>query len=149
MRELDRLKIKYAPQIGFTVNRRAKTRLGICRRSGGKYTVEIAASLLDEQTPEALLIETLMHEILHTCRGCMNHTGRWKQLAETVSAAYGYNITRTAKRDDLPENIAVNLKPKYRVVCQSCGAVYERYKKSAVVVHPERYRCGKCGKPLK
>ena len=28
--------------------------------------------------------------------------------------------------------------------CRSCGAVYERYRMSAFLQHPERYRCGKC-----
>lgn len=148
-RKLDDLKIAYASDITFDINYRAKTRLGQCKRKGDSYIVEIASSLLDEQTPESLLIETLMHEILHTCDGCMKHTGKWKQYADKVNAAYGYNITRTAGREELPENISADLKPKYRVVCKSCGAVYERFKQSAVIKHPERYRCGKCGKPLR
>ncbi|MBQ3988186.1 MAG: hypothetical protein II629_05445 [Ruminococcus sp.] len=34
------------------------------------------------------------------------------------------------------------------VVCPRCGAVYERYKRSALIDHPERYRCGKCRQPM-
>ena len=81
---------------------------------------------------------------MHTCYGCMKHTGRWKALAAKVNAAYGIDIKRAAD----PDNDIIAKKPKYRVVCQSCGAVYERYKRSALIQHPERYRCGKCKSKL-
>ena len=146
--EVDRLKIPRAKSIGFSVNTRAKTRLGLCRKQGDRYEIEIASSLLDESKPlEGELKNTLIHEILHTCRGCTKHTSRWKQYADRVNAALGYNIKRTAGRDEgaLSEVIP---KPRYRVVCPHCGAVYERYKASEFIKHPERYRCGKCKKPL-
>ncbi len=106
MFELDCLKIKYAKNLTLKVNTRAKTRLGVCKKSGDCYEIEIAAILLDERTPEEYLKNTLMHELLHTCYGCMKHTGRW--------------------------------------ICPVCGTVYERYRKSALIQHPERYRCGRC-----
>ena len=139
-RELDRLCIRYAADITFAVNTRAKRRLGVCKKTGDRYRIEIAASLLDERASEALLKETLLHELLHTCYGCMKHTGRWKALAAKVNAAYGTDIKRAAD----PDSDIIAKKPKYRVVCPSCGAVYERYKRSALIQHPERYRCGKC-----
>ena len=144
MFELDCLKIKYAKNLTLKVNTRAKTRLGVCKKSGDCYEIEIAAILLDERTPEEYLKNTLMHELLHTCYGCMKHTGRWKKLAEQVNAAYGYDVKRTDSPDEeiLPEALAG--KPKYKVVCPVCGTVYERYRKSALIQHPERYRCGRC-----
>ena len=144
MFELDCLKITYAKNLTLRVNTRAKTRLGVCKKSGDCYEIEIAAILLDERTPEEYLKNTLMHELLHTCYGGMNHTGRWKKLAERVNAAYGYDVKRTASPDEeiLPEALAG--KPKYKVVCPVCGTVYERYRKSALIQHPERYRCGRC-----
>lgn len=147
--EVDRLKIPRAKAITFAANCRAKTRLGVCKKTGDRYVIEIATSLLDERAPlKEGLKNTLVHEILHTCRGCMKHTGRWKQYADRMNAAYGYAIQRTASREEglVPEPLAP--KPRYRIVCQSCGAVYERYKMSAFVKHPERYRCGQCKKPF-
>lgn len=145
--EVDRLKIPRAKSITFTLNSRAKTRLGVCKKTGDYYIIEIASSLLDERTPlKEGLKNTLVHEILHTCRGCMKHTGRWKQYADRMNAAYGYQIKRAATREEglVPEALAPQ--PRYRVTCQHCGAVYERYRLSAFVQHPERYKCGKCGK---
>ncbi len=37
MRELDRLHIRYAQNITFAVNTRAKTRLGVCKKQGDRY----------------------------------------------------------------------------------------------------------------
>ena len=144
MIELDCLKIRYAKNLTLKVNTRAKTRLGVCKKTGDCYIIEIAALLLDERTPEEYLKNTIMHELLHTCYGCMNHTGRWKKLAERVNAAYGYDIKRAATEDDdiIPEELTE--KPKYKVVCPQCKTVYERYKRSALIKHPERYRCGRC-----
>lgn len=141
--ELQQLKIRTAANIAFKINTRAKTRLGICKKKGDFYTIEIAAALLDDSSPEALLQETLHHELLHTCYGCMKHTGRWKQLAERVNTAYGYHITRLADVDSLPSS--PSQQPRYRLVCPHCGTIYERFRRSALIQHPERYRCGKCG----
>ena len=129
MFELDCLKIKYAKNLTLKVNTRAKTRLGVCKKSGDCYEIEIAAILLDERTPEEYL---------------MNHTGRWKKLAERVNSAYGYNVKRAAAPDEelIPDGLTD--KPKYKVVCPVCGTEYERYRKSALIQHPERYRCGRC-----
>ena len=140
MKMLDALRIRYAKNITFSANTRAVRRLGVCKKTGDRYVIEIASSLLDEKIPEAELYDTLLHELLHTCYGCMKHTGRWKALAAKVNAAYGTDIKRAAD----PGSDIIAKKPKYRVVCPSCGAVYERYKRSALIQHPERYRCGKC-----
>ena len=140
---LDRLKIKYAKNITYTVNTRAKSRLGLCRKQNDRYTVEISALLLDEQTAELTLIETILHEQLHTCYGCMKHTGRWKQLAARVNAAYGLNVKRAADDESIPEDLLP--KPKYIIKCRGCGAELHRQKLSPLVKNPNRYRCGKCG----
>ena len=76
MSVLDDLGIRYAPIIRFSVNTRASTRLGLCRKRGECYEIEISSLLLDERTPADSLRDTLWHELLHTCRGCMKHRGQ-------------------------------------------------------------------------
>ena len=144
-RELDRLGIPYSKNITFKVNTRAKMRLGVCKKTGNSFVIAISSSLLDERTPlKEGLKNTLHHELLHTCRGCMKHTGRWKIYADRVNAAYGYCIKRAAEKDEgiIPGELMK--KPRYRVVCPGCGTVYERFKRSKLIDHPEQYRCGKC-----
>ena len=150
MAELDRLRIPYAKNIRFAVNRRAKLRLGQCRRQGDNYTVEISAALLDERVNVRTgLKRTLHHELLHTCYGCMKHTGRWKMYADRVNAAYGYNIQRVATQEEQPLPQDLMPQAKYLIRCDGCGAEYPRQKLSALVQHPECYRCGKCGGRLR
>lgn len=144
MAELDRLGIRYAKNIRFTVNTRATSRLGLCKKRGDQYEIEISHLLLDDRVSADSLKNTLIHELLHSCYGCMKHTGRWKAYADRVNAAYGYNIRRAASREDreLPEELLP--KAKYLVRCEDCGAEYGRQKRSPLIEHPERYRCGKC-----
>ena len=147
--ELDRLHIPYAKNIQFVINHRACLRQGQCCRQGGNYTIEISAALLDDRVDvKEGLKNTLHHALLHSCCGCMKHTGRWKAYADRVNAAYGYNIRRCASKDDQPLPRDLLPKAKYLLRCSKCGAEYPRQKMSAVVQHPERYRCGKCGGTL-
>jgi len=63
-----------------------------------------------------------------------------------MNAAYGYAIARTGTCQALG---VPDVRPeRYRLVCQSCGAQFCRARASALVRHPERYRC-KCGGALK
>ena len=145
MAELDRLRIPYAKRVRFSVNDRAVMRLGQCRKRGDDYVIEISAALLDERVDVKRGLKcTLHHELLHTCYGCMKHTGRWKLYADRVNAAYGYDIRRVAEQKDgvLPEDLKP--KAKYLIRCERCGAEYPRQKMTAVVRHPEHYRC-RCG----
>ncbi|MBQ6387212.1 MAG: SprT-like domain-containing protein [Ruminococcus sp.] len=149
MSVLDDLGIRYAPIIRFSVNTRASTRLGLCRKRGECYEIEISSLLLDERTPADSLRDTLWHELLHTCRGCMKHTGLWKKYAEKVNASCGACIRRATANGD--RKIPAELLPpaRYIVRCESCGTEYLRQKQSPLVRNPEQYRCGKCKGSLK
>ena len=75
------------PQV--RLNRRAVTRFGCCiRQADGTYRIELAQRLLE--APEEACLQTLAHEVLHTCPGCRDHGVRWK--------AYAGQIRRTDER---------------------------------------------------
>ena len=146
IRELDALRVPYNKNVRFTVNTRAISRLGFCRKNGSDYVIEIAAILLDDRVDYKLgLKNTIHHELLHTCRGCMNHTGKWAQLADRVNSAYGYRISRLSSPSEgiIPPDLLPQ--PRYILRCVSCGSQINRQKQSAAVLHPERYRCASCG----
>ena len=153
LRELDAIGIKYGNIVEFTVNTRAKKRWGQCRITPDGFSINISAVLLDERNSEQALKETIIHEILHTCRGCMNHGENWKRLAERVNQKYGYSIKRTSSTND--KGLHEDTRPvavrtvKYIVQCQSCGQLYPRAKLSKIVKYPHLYRCGRCGGRLK
>lgn len=122
------------------VNRRAATRFGCCRSVGGVHRVEVSAALLEAE--ERAVCQVLAHEVLHTCPGCANHGPRWQRWAAEMNRRWGYDIRRTDSFDGL--GLEDRRPVRYLVVCQRCGARMPRMKRSALVEHPERYRC-RCG----
>ena len=129
------------------INRRAMGRFGACfaNRREGTFLIEISDVLLNA-TEEACR-QTLAHEVLHTCYGCQNHKKRWHHYADMMNRTYGYCIERT----DSPERLGVERKEvvRYLLECTGCGAEIPRSRRSRLVLHPEEYRCAKCGGHLR
>ena len=126
------------------VNRRAVTRFGCCRRTEEGFRIELAEGLLRAEASACR--QTLAHEVLHTCPGCRNHGTLWRAYAARMNAAWGYRITRTGNREEL--GVEAPRSAPHLVVCETCGRRFERFRASALVRHPERYRCG-CGGTLR
>lgn len=127
------------------INRRASRRFGCCIAKGPLHIIELSWRLL--QADEHICRTILCHEILHTCRGCKNHGARWKQYAARMEQLHGYRVSRT----DSYENLGIAdtaPAPNYILECTRCGARIERLRRSALVQHPERYRC-RCGGALR
>ncbi len=136
------------PQV--RLNARAKKRFGCCIGSPKLgFTIELSAAL--PAAGRRTCMQTLAHEVLHTCPGCQDHGPRWKAYAARMNAAYGYAIRRV----DKPENLGVTLPPaavptyRWRVVCTGCGRVFFRQKTSPLIRQPSRYRCAACGGKLR
>lgn len=129
-----------------SVNRRAKRRFGCCKRlENGDMQIELSYHTLSAEESE--IKQVLAHELLHSCRGCMNHQKRWKGYAERMNVKYGYRISRTdsAERLGIEQETAA---PKYRLICTRCGSEITRMRKSRLITEPWRYRC-RCGGELK
>ena len=127
------------PQV--RINRRAVTRFGCCiHQRDGSCLIELSARLLEAS--EQACLQTLAHEVLHTCPGCGDHGRLWRAYAGRMNAAWGYHIARTGDRAAL--GVAPPGEARYLVVCSRCGQRFERYRASPLVQHPERYRC-RCG----
>lgn len=154
MKELDAIGIKYGRILKWEINTRAKSRWGQCRTVSGGYSININSVLLDDRNDEKGLKETIHHELLHSCKGCMNHGTNWKSLAQRVNRVYGYNIKRTDSAAD--KGVVEETRPprkareaNYKVVCLDCGKIYTRAKASKLITHTDRYRCGCCCGKLK
>lgn len=131
------------------LNARAKKRFGCCIGSvKSGFVIELAAAL--PAAGRQTCLQTLAHEVLHTCTGCQDHGDRWKSYAARMNAAYGYTIRRTDKPEDLgvvlPEHIPVY---HWRVTCTGCGKSFLRQKTSPLIRQPARYRCAACGGKLR
>lgn len=121
---------------------------GICKHrqtpSGRyKFNIEIAKWLIDTKNEDAI-INTIIHEYLHTIDPKAGHKGSWKRWANIVSKNTKYKIERcesyeekSISEDSIPHN--------YKVVCENCGNTfyYERLTKF-IKTHGKGYRCCKC-----
>lgn len=154
MKMLDDIGIKYGKVVEFKVNTRAHKRWGQCKYITGGYSININKIFLDEKNDINGLKNTIIHELLHTCKGCMNHGPEWKRLASKVNNAYGINIKRCSSANEKGINKCTKpmrkiIKYKYEVQCKECGHIYKRTKMSNVVQYPEQYYCGYCHGELK
>lgn len=132
----------------WSVNKRAKTRWGRCKaKRDGSYEIEIAKCLLeDDRISKKACKETIIHELLHTTKGGMRHTGVWKEYATLMNRTYGYNIKRvTTGNEKGIENYKGSERPvKYIFTCGVCGAIIYRKRDSAFTRNYKHYGCAKC-----
>ena len=150
LREITHIGIKPGVIVSFTVNNRAKTRWGLCKQNLNKtFEIQIAERLLtDDRISEKACKETIIHEILHTCKGCMNHTGKWKYYAEVMNQVYGYNIKRvTTGTEKGVEDYKTKstMAIKYIFTCENCGATIYRKRDSRFTKNYRKYGCARCG----
>jgi len=149
MEILDALEIPYTAPEEWIVNRRATRRYGQCRYHFGVYTINITYRLLDERIPEEYLEDTIIHELIHTCPGCMNHGKLFHKYCDLVNDCYScYHISTyvdtwvSEKVEKIyPEK---NRAYKYIVHCPDCGCetYYKRITKA--VKNISHYHCGRC-----
>lgn len=159
MEMLDCIGIEYGNIIEIVPNSRAKARWGQCKAIPGGYSININVELLDERNDEDGLINTIIHELLHSAKGCMNHGENWQRLANIVYREYGLNIKRTSSAAEkgmcdeaIKEHIAARKSRthnvEYIIKCECCGHTYKRYKASKLTKHPDWFRCGNCNGAL-
>lgn len=92
----------------------------------------------------AALIDVAAHELLHAClspregHGELFHRGM-ALLNETL----GLHIRVYSEKSAIRQSEALY---RYKVVCAACGNFFYYLRAGAVVKHPSRYRCAKCGK---
>lgn len=146
--DLDSLGIKYGRVSNWTVNTRAKCRLGQCRIvAGDLFDINISEAVLKDDIDNQIALDVIMHELLHTVKGCFNHGAKWKKYAEYINWKLPqYNMRRVATKSDTALVIE-RKEPVYKFIlrCTKCGQEIKRQKETKVVINYKRYRCGKCG----
>lgn len=136
MAELDLLDVPYGEVVEWEVNYRALKRWGQCRRvSNGTYEININYDLLQESTSLNGLKETILHELIHTVPGCMNHGPQWNHWVARVNAAYGYNIKRCNSAADkgCTEHRTAKATYKYTIECNKCHTVWKKQRMSSLI----------------
>lgn len=149
--DLDSLRIPYGKVSNWSVNTRAKCRLGQCRKiTAGLFDINISEALLKDDVDDQITLNTIMHELLHTVPGCFTHKGKWKLYADYINKKLPrYTIKRVAKESEV--DITIDRKQpvyKYILRCTKCAQEIKRQKETKVVTKYKKYRCGKCGGKL-
>jgi hypothetical protein len=148
MDELKAIGIETGNVKDVKVNYRAKGRLGLCSKRCDGYYIEICNDILKDDIPDNITCNVIIHELLHTCKDCMCHTGQWKIYANMVNRSYSkYNIQRCSTEAELK---AINYKElkmtgKYAMKCEKCGKIIYRDRMSDFVRFPGLYEDRNCG----
>ena len=90
--------------------------------------------------------KTMVHELIHTIPGCSNHGPNFKRYAGLINRHYPeYNVSTYYTPDSAEtENIADTKKPKYVVICETCGTKTYFYRKCKTLDIISRCTCKKC-----
>lgn len=131
IRELEDIGLgKMIPKnLNFTINYKAKRRLGQCV---DKRDIDISSWLLEIGLDHDIK-NTIIHEILHTFKDTIGHKARWQYYAGYVNNRTDYHITRTTNIDNIYAR-ANKVRPqremsyKYEITCKKCGRVFYRKK---------------------
>jgi len=129
-------------------NNRALNRLGRCTCIGrNRYRISINEQFLKLANPENVH-NTIMHEVIHSLPGCMNHGKEWQNAAKKVNA--NYNFTPITRLHDLAEDKHyenyVKSNYHYSIECEKCHTKWNYMKKTKTysACKEGRARCS-CG----
>ena len=63
-------------------------------RNSGCFRIEISKYLVNESE----IVNTIFHELLHTCPDCSGHDRQWQAYGKLIEKYYGQNITRVGNK---------------------------------------------------
>ena len=144
IKECDDTGIEYGNIVSIKENSRYTRKWGYCSFKNNEYSIQISSRLLKDDVSDEAAKNTIMHEILHTVKGCLNHGPQWKAQAAIINNKYNfYNIKRTTSNEEkcIKET---NDDYKYVFKCKNCNSIVRRQRDSRFVKYYKSYRCGKC-----
>ena len=117
-----------------STNPRLTKNWGYCHYNGctKTYAITLNPILIDDTVSDDALMNTLLHEYLHTCPKCMRHTGMWKHYAELVNNRYHYNIKRCTSSAEKGIEIET-MKYNWAVACPNCNHEWHYQKRAHVI----------------
>ncbi len=140
------------------LNKNNRKALGVCSSRGvreyGEFvmtscTIKLNPNLLKfDEDGEAIIKNTLAHELCHACKGCQNHGYQFHKVGDIIRKNLGYVIDTKADVDASAYFNKYLPQTKYRVECDVCGGGSYMPRLSDVIKNPRNYSCGKCGGSL-
>ena len=130
-------------------NRKNSRVLGMCTYIGTlngnpRYKITINKAYLQNSDPQSVH-DTIVHEVLHSIPGCMNHGEKWNYYArQFMTALPQFNISRCSNNEGFNNYLkkAMETQAKYTIICKKCGARFYKTRKSQWMDY--LMRGGKC-----
>ena len=130
-------------------NRKNSRVLGMCTYIGTldgipRYKITINKAYLQNSDPQSVH-DTIVHEVLHSIPGCMNHGKKWSYYArQFMTALPQFNISRCTNNEGFNNYLkkAMETQAKYTIICKKCGARFYKTRKSQWMDY--LMRGGKC-----
>jgi len=126
--------------------RRVKN-FGTCQKIGiEQFKIILNKHYVELASPENVH-NTIMHEVIHSVPGCMNHKAPWQAVASKVNRNYNFTkLERLGHDDNYYKTYITNhrrgcLDYKYEVVCDYCEASWKYKKMSKVVQYAPEGKC--------
>lgn len=131
-----------------SVNQRLTGKWGRCityYNNSGNNRIELNPVLIMDTTNDDALMDTLLHEYIHTCPGCDNHGKVFKYYANIINTKYHYHIKRTTSAAEKGlDNTVLKPDAKYRVECPQCHRSWGYLRNSSVVKCARDHKLLKC-----
>lgn len=134
---------------------RSKKAYGCCKTKRNNYTGELSSKIYiskyyAEKAKEQDMLNTLCHEILHSCFVYDGHGKQWKKAANTMNSKYGLDIQRcNSYTSENNEPIFKNdVVAKYELKCPKCGKIFYYNRMCKAVKFPSNFIHPGCGVDL-
>lgn len=136
---------------GFTKIRisKARSKWGSVKYNRVMGTFELTISnvfedIKNDREASEKLLSTVIHELIHTIPGCMNHGFNFKYYAALVNKKYPkLNIQRCTSMSQFGIQKAKK-EPLYVVVCNNCKRKWNYYRRSKIFDCISRCKCPYC-----
>ena len=144
--EPDFIQVKYTKATSYWANIRTLPKELFDNSVGKKaYLIKIGSMFSKISDPKLRLHrfqECIIHELIHTIDGCMNHKTKFKAIAAKVCRRHPqFNIHTSTAAEDFGV-IFEPVKYNYEIRCMNCGKVYNYLRKPRYQI--SKYQCTCC-----
>lgn len=144
MSMLDECQIEYDRKATYHFETTKQDYWGLCCKNGNSFNIKVNDRVLRSNDVESVILNVLLHEYLHTVRGCFNHGKLWKHYANLIRTRFGIDIKRIASSEEYGVEIDYT-EYKYKLVCNHCGETSYYKRACTSISNPNGVlACNKC-----
>lgn len=117
----------------------------IRKTSFNSYRIRVSRifeKITDERAAEDRLVGCMIHEIIHSQKGCMNHGYNFQRWAEKVNYKYPkYHIQRADSLDEYGVKKTDLKAYRWGIACANCGKEWKYIRKPKIYDSAMRGKC--------